>query len=175
MCKAKNLPMACRRGNGSCLGLRGGDVSKQQASKWTLRGIPRSWTPDMTEKWLHDQKFTDVKHIQPPRTVGGLWTVVNSALALDSAATTYTDASQVQQFAVHPVQQIRQAEEVWLQQWSADPAVHSAEHLDNLRNFLGCTTKLAHFSVAGSMDYSRFTTCCSDNRREGCWARQLDK
>ena len=76
MCKAKNLPMACRRGNGSCVGLRGGDVSKQQASKWTLRGIPRSWTPDMTEKWLHDQKFTDVKHIQPPRTVGGLWTVV---------------------------------------------------------------------------------------------------
>jgi len=99
----------------------------------------------------------------------------NSALALDSAATTYTDAPQVQQFAVHPVQQIRQAEDVWLQQWSADPAVHSAEHLDNLRNFLGCTTKLAHFSVAGSMDYSRFTTCCSDNRREGCWARQLDK
>ena len=76
MCKAKNLPMACRRGNGSCLGLRGGDVSKQQASKWTLRGIPRPWTPDMTEKWLHDQKFTDVKHIQPPRTAGGLWTVV---------------------------------------------------------------------------------------------------
>ena len=30
----------------------------------------------MTEKWLHDQKFTDVKHIQPPRTVGCLWTVV---------------------------------------------------------------------------------------------------
>ena len=60
----------------------------------------------------------------------------NSALALDSAASTYTDASQVQQFAVHPVQQIRQEEEVWLLQWSADPAVHSAEHLDNLRNFL---------------------------------------
>ena len=76
MCKAKNLPMACRRGSGSCLGLRGGDTSEQQASKWTLRGIPRSWTPEMIETWLKDQKFTNVKHVQPPRTAGGLWTFV---------------------------------------------------------------------------------------------------
>lgn len=60
----------------------------------------------------------------------------NAALAFDSAKSTSTTASQVQHCAVHPVQQIRQAEAIWLPQGSADPAFHSAEHLDTLQSFL---------------------------------------
>ena len=60
----------------------------------------------------------------------------NSALAFDSAESTSTTASQVQQFAVHPVQQIRHAEAIWFPQWSADPAFHFAKHLETLQSFL---------------------------------------
>ena len=61
MCTAKNFLMACRSGSGSrsCRGLRGGDTFTQQAGKWTLRGILCSWTPEMIEKRLEHEKFTD--------------------------------------------------------------------------------------------------------------------
>ena len=60
----------------------------------------------------------------------------NIALALDSAASTPTEVSNTQQFAGHPVQQIRQAEVIWLPQWC------------DLQTFLeGVQPRLPNFSL----------------------------
>eukprot|EP00435_Cladocopium_sp_Y103_P032789 s919_g8.t1 len=61
----------------------------------------------------------------------------NIALALGSTSSTSSStAQQVRHVAIHPVQQIKQAEEIWLRHWSADPAANTVEYLDRLQRFI---------------------------------------
>eukprot|EP00435_Cladocopium_sp_Y103_P019872 s2089_g4.t2 len=61
----------------------------------------------------------------------------NIALALGSTSSTSSStAQQVRHIAIHPVQQIKQAEEIWLRHWSADPAANTEDDLDSLQRFI---------------------------------------
>lgn len=67
----KSLPMACRRGGGSNLGLRGAVVDADQATKWIAESVPANWQPTTFTQFLTQQKWKDVKHVTPPRSFRG--------------------------------------------------------------------------------------------------------
>ena len=76
MSAKQKLPLACRRGNGACLGLRGGNAADaSKAKKWNTRGGLPSWSPDIVTAW-QAQKFSKVEKVHPPTRLSGLWTFV---------------------------------------------------------------------------------------------------
>ena len=70
------LPLACRRGGGACLGLHGDAVSASGALKWTVAGVPSHWGPGTFQQWLEKQGWTEFKHVTAPKHTKGKWTCV---------------------------------------------------------------------------------------------------
>eukprot|EP00928_Gymnodinium_smaydae_P065479 TRINITY_DN4861_c0_g1_i2.p1 TRINITY_DN4861_c0_g1~~TRINITY_DN4861_c0_g1_i2.p1 ORF type:complete len:1991 (-),score=180.32 TRINITY_DN4861_c0_g1_i2:5457-11258(-) len=68
---AAGRPLGWRRGGSSCLGVRG-LVDKEQAHRWSLCGVPRSWSPYTLQRWLEEQGW-DASKVTAPRARGGRW------------------------------------------------------------------------------------------------------
>ena len=72
------VPLACRRGAGACLGLRGVTVENKPSIKWSVTGVPTGWSPQTLDGWLQSHRWKDVRLVQAPRATKGKWTFVGT-------------------------------------------------------------------------------------------------
>eukprot|EP00435_Cladocopium_sp_Y103_P018323 s4001_g4.t1 len=68
--------------------------------------------------------------------------------AMNNAGDTPASAANLRQTAVHPVQFIKQPEQIWLQRWTCPAEMYDSEHLSSLQNFLNHNPALAAADVS---------------------------